>query len=105
MPAGVFFTHTCVMYVIDIVRYRSIFDSEDSFPTGAIRAHGRIFMHPDLVNIQKLDGKLFNAKYLLIARNLTVWLGFSYCIFVVLSDDIMNIIILLYHQRTQHYRL
>lgn len=29
-------------------------------------------MHPDIVNLQKLDGKLFHIKYLVILRNLTV---------------------------------
>jgi hypothetical protein len=49
----------------------SIFDAEDSFPTGAIRKHGRVFNRPDIVNLQELDGILFNIKYLLIARNIT----------------------------------
>ncbi len=49
----------------------SIYDAEDSFPTGAIRKQGRVFMRPDLVNLQKLDGVLFNIKYLLIMRNVT----------------------------------
>jgi hypothetical protein len=55
---------------------RSIYDSEDSFPTGAIRKKGRVFMRPDLVNLQKLDGVLFNIKYLIILRNITVILKF-----------------------------
>ena len=50
----------------------SIYDAEDSFPTGSIRKAGRIFMRPDLVNLEMLDGILFNVKYLLIARNVTV---------------------------------
>jgi hypothetical protein len=50
---------------------RSIFDAEDSFPTGAIRKTGRVFMHPDIVNLQKLDGVVFNIKYLIINRNVT----------------------------------
>jgi hypothetical protein len=49
----------------------TIFDSEDSFPTGAIRKQGRIFNRPDLINLQKLDGVLFNIKYLVISRNVT----------------------------------
>lgn len=49
----------------------TIYDSEDSFPTGAIRKDGRLFMRPDLINLQKLDGKLFNIKYLIIVRNTT----------------------------------
>jgi hypothetical protein len=49
-----------------------IYDAEDSFPTGAIRKSGRIFCRPDLVNIQKLDGVLYHAKYLIIVRNVTV---------------------------------
>jgi len=48
-----------------------IYDAEDSFPTGALRKTGRIFCRPDLVNIQMLDGVLFHAKYLVIARNVT----------------------------------
>lgn len=51
---------------------RSIFDAEDSFPTGAIRKNGRVFMHPDMVNTQKMHGDLFNVKYVLILRNTTV---------------------------------
>lgn len=51
---------------------KSIYDSEDSFPTGAIRQNGRVFMRPDIINLQQLDGVLFNVKYLLIIRNTTV---------------------------------
>lgn len=50
---------------------KMIYDSEDSFPTGAIRQRGRIFMRPDIVNLQLLDGVLFNTKYLIILRNVT----------------------------------
>eukprot|EP01038_Epipyxis_sp_PR26KG_P014884 gene14884-20016_t len=50
---------------------RTIYDSEDSFPTGAIRKSGRIFMRPDIVNLQQLDGVLFDVKYLIILRNTT----------------------------------
>ena len=49
----------------------SIYDAEDSFPTGAIRKTGRVFMRPDLVHLQQLDGVLFNLKYLIIERNVT----------------------------------
>ena len=49
-----------------------IYDAEDSFPTGAIRRPGRVFMRPDIINLQRLDGVLFNVKYLLIVRNITV---------------------------------
>jgi hypothetical protein len=51
---------------------KSIYDAEDSFPTGAIRKAGRVFMRPDIVNLQQLDGKMFNMKYLIIVRNTTV---------------------------------
>ena len=51
---------------------RNIYDSEDSFPTGAIRKTGRVFCRPDLINVQRLDGVLYNVKYLIIARNVTV---------------------------------
>lgn len=51
---------------------KTIYDSEDSFPTGAIRQNGRVFMRPDIINLQQLDGVLFNVKYLLIIRNTTV---------------------------------
>ncbi len=51
---------------------KRIYDAEDSFPTGAIRKGGRVFMRPDLVNLQLLDGVLFDVKYLLIVRNTTV---------------------------------
>lgn len=50
---------------------KSIYDAEDSFPTGAIRKSGRCFMRPDIVNLEQLDGVLFRVKYLLIARNAT----------------------------------
>jgi len=50
---------------------KSIFDAEDSFPTGAIRKTGRVFNRPDLINLQMLDGVLFDIKYLIIARNVT----------------------------------
>lgn len=51
---------------------KRIYDAEDSFPTGAIRKSGRVFMRPDIVNLQKLDGVLFDVKYLIIVRNTTV---------------------------------
>jgi hypothetical protein len=51
---------------------RKIYDAEDSFPTGSIRKTGRVFCRPDLVNVQKLDGILYDVKYLVIARNVTV---------------------------------
>lgn len=50
---------------------KSIFDSEDSFPTGAIRKSGRVFMRPDIINLHELDGVMFNVKYLIIIRNTT----------------------------------
>ena len=50
---------------------KTIYDAEDSFPTGAIRRSGRVFMRPDIINLQKLDGHLLNVKYLLILRNVT----------------------------------
>jgi hypothetical protein len=56
---------------------KSIYDSEDSFPTGAIRANGRIFMRPDIINLQQLDGVMFNIKYLIIVRNTTVSVEFT----------------------------
>ena len=51
---------------------KRIYDAEDSFPTGAIRKSGRVFMRPDIVNLQQLDGVMFDLKYLLIIRNTTV---------------------------------
>jgi hypothetical protein len=51
---------------------RKIYNAEDSFPTGSIRKTGRVFCRPDLVNVQKLDGILYDVKYLVIARNVTV---------------------------------
>ena len=33
---------------------------------------GRVFSHIDIVNLLELDGKLFNLKFLVITRNLTV---------------------------------
>ncbi len=70
---------------------KTIYDSEDSFPTGAIRQNGRVFMRPDIVNLQQLDGVLFNVKYLLILRNTTVRnpthrrYNVQYCTFLTLS--------------------
>lgn len=52
--------------------FRKILDSEDSFPTGAIRKPGRLFMHPDLVNLHAIDGDIVDMKYLVILRNTTV---------------------------------
>lgn len=49
-----------------------IFDAEDSFPTGAIRRPGRVFMRPDIVHLQDLDGILYDLKFLIILRNTTV---------------------------------
>ena len=51
---------------------KTIYDAEDSFPTGAIRKTGRVFLRPDIINIQALDGVIFNVKYLIIVRNTTV---------------------------------
>eukprot|EP01035_Chromulina_nebulosa_P018513 gene18513-24230_t len=50
---------------------KRIYDAEDSFPTGAIRKSGRVFMRPDIINLQLLDGIVYNIKYLLILRNTT----------------------------------
>eukprot|EP01034_Spumella_vulgaris_P024632 gene24632-31000_t len=50
---------------------KRIYDAEDSFPTGAIRKSGRVFMRPDLINLQQLDGVMFDIKYLVIIRNTT----------------------------------
>jgi hypothetical protein len=49
-----------------------IFDAEDSFPTGAIRKSGRVFMRPDIVHLQDLDGIMYDLKFLIIIRNTTV---------------------------------
>lgn len=49
----------------------SIYDGQDSFPTGSVREAGRVFIRPDLVNIQKLHGKLYNVKYFVILRNIS----------------------------------
>jgi hypothetical protein len=51
---------------------KTIYDAEDSFPTGAIRKSGRVFMRPDLIHLQALDGVLYDIKYLIIIRNTTV---------------------------------
>jgi hypothetical protein len=53
---------------------KRIFDAEDSFPTGAIRAPGRVFMRPDIVHLQDLDGILYDLKFLIILRNTTVYI-------------------------------
>lgn len=51
---------------------KRIYDAEDSFPTGAIRKNSRLFMRPDLVHLQALDGILYDLKFLIITRNITV---------------------------------
>lgn len=61
---------------------RTIYDAEDSFPTGAIRKSGRVFMRPDLVHLQAMDGVMFNLKYLIITRNVTVNAQLCYILFV-----------------------
>lgn len=50
---------------------RQVFDAIDSFPYGLVKFGGRAMNHPDLRNIQSLDGVLFNIKYLILVRNLT----------------------------------
>ena len=50
---------------------KSIYDAEDSFPTGAIRKNGRVFMRPDIVTLHQLDGVVLDVKYLVIIRNTT----------------------------------
>jgi len=50
---------------------KRIFDAEDSFPTGAIRRFSRVFMRPDLIHLQDLDGILYDLKILIITRNTT----------------------------------
>lgn len=66
----------------DKTKCKSIFNSLDSFPFGLTSKgydatqkdgyRGRVLNHPDLVNLQALDGVLFNLKYLILARNITV---------------------------------
>jgi hypothetical protein len=63
-------------------RCKSILNSLDSFPFGLVaNGHdatqrdghrGRAMNHADLINLQALDGILFNVKYLVLARNVTV---------------------------------
>jgi hypothetical protein len=52
--------------------YRTIYDAFSSFPFGTPKDQARVFNHPDLVNLRKLDGVLFNVKYLVLSRNITV---------------------------------
>jgi hypothetical protein len=52
--------------------YRLIVNTEDSFPTGALRKPGRLFMRPDIVNLQEIDGQIMNVKYIVMVRNSTV---------------------------------
>jgi hypothetical protein len=66
----------------DKERCQSILNSLDSFPFGltpkgsdsTVREgyRGRAMNHPDIVNLQALDGVLFNIKYLVLVRNVTV---------------------------------
>jgi len=67
---------------------KSIYDAEDSFPTGAIRKPGRVFMRPDLVNLQAMDGIMYNIKYLIILRNTTV--SDSYCFILIVITLIVS---------------
>lgn len=63
-------------------RCKSILNSLDSFPFGLVvngydatqrdGHRGRAMNHADLINLQALDGILFNVKYLVLARNVTV---------------------------------
>jgi hypothetical protein len=62
---------------------KRIFDAEDSFPTGAIRAPGRVFMRPDIVHLQDLDGILYDLKFLIILRNSTVVYVYVVCLIVL----------------------
>jgi hypothetical protein len=61
---------------------RTIYDAEDSFPTGAIRKSGRVFMRPDLIHLQQMDGEIFHLKYLIITRNITVSVSLDYVLIV-----------------------
>ena len=61
---------------------KTIYDAEDSFPTGSIRKTGRVFLRPDIINLQALDGVAFNVKYLIIIRNTTVRGRLSICILI-----------------------
>lgn len=66
----------------DKERCTSILNSLDSFPFGLVaKGHdatqrdghrGRAMNHADIINLQALDGVLFNVKYIVLARNLTV---------------------------------
>jgi hypothetical protein len=51
---------------------RTIYDAFSSFPFGTPKDQARVFNHPDLINLRKLDGVLFNVKYLVLSRNITV---------------------------------
>jgi len=43
---------------------------EDSFPTGSIRKTGRLFMHPDIVNLRRLhEGGFISLKLLILNRD------------------------------------
>jgi hypothetical protein len=69
-------------------RCQSILNSLDSFPFGLTsKGHdstvrdghrGRAMNHPDIVNLQALDGVLFNIKYLVLVRNVTVSISLSH---------------------------
>mmetsp|Transcript_13286 Transcript_13286/g.24538 ORF Transcript_13286/g.24538 Transcript_13286/m.24538 type:complete len:602 (-) Transcript_13286:131-1936(-) len=50
---------------------RTSFDALDSFPYGVTESRGRQMNHPDLVNLQQLDGIAFRLKYLVLVRNAT----------------------------------
>lgn len=50
---------------------RTAFDALDSFPYSLTESRGRQMNHPDLVNLQQLDGIAFRLKYLILVRNAT----------------------------------
>jgi len=48
---------------------RTIYDGLNSFPHGYMKHTGRMFAHPDIVNLQMLDGVLFDIRYIVMVRN------------------------------------
>ena len=48
-----------------------LFDYQDSFPFQMVRSPMRAFNHPDMSNLEYLNGKIFNIKYVVLVRNVT----------------------------------
>lgn len=53
-------------------RCGSVLDALDSFPAASAQLPGRVMSRPDILALSHLDGRLFNLKVILLARNVAV---------------------------------